>query len=73
MKWTVDDTVEYKEVRTFHFVPEMSSGTEDDIVTIPNIPLAVSSFICNYASDAGVRMSVVQLFSTPSVTIIHFY
>lgn len=37
-----NDTVSYDQIRTWHFVPEMSNGTLDDNVTSVNVIAAVS-------------------------------
>ncbi|GAB6018678.1 scavenger receptor class B, member [Chamberlinius hualienensis] len=34
-----DDAVEYRQRKIFYFVPELSSGSEDDLIIFPNIPL----------------------------------
>ena len=36
------DYLEYSLKKTYQFVPEMSSGSEEDVLTMINIPLAVS-------------------------------
>lgn len=36
------EEVEYEQTKTFHFAPDLSVGTEDDIVTLPNVPMIVS-------------------------------
>lgn len=35
------DYVEYSLKKTYQFVPEMSAGSEEDVLTMINIPLAV--------------------------------
>lgn len=37
-----NDTVSYDQIRTWHFLPEMSNGTLDDHVTNINVIAAVS-------------------------------
>lgn len=45
LQWNADnDTVSYNQIRTWHFVPEMSNGTLDDKVTQVNVMTAVSNF-----------------------------
>ena len=34
--------VEYRQMKTFHFRQDLSSGSEDDSVTLPNVPMIVS-------------------------------
>lgn len=38
-----NDTVSYDQIRTWHFMPEMSNGTLDDYVTNVNVIAAVSN------------------------------
>lgn len=38
-----NDTVSFDQIRTWHFVPELSNGTLDDKVTNINVIAAVSS------------------------------
>ena len=37
-----DDTVIYQQAITYFFEPELSNGSLDDVITVPNIPLIVS-------------------------------
>lgn len=37
-----NDTLSYNQIRTWHFVPEMSNGTLDDKITNINVIAAVS-------------------------------
>ena len=39
------DYLEYNLKKTYQFVPEMSAGSEDDVLTMMNVPLAVSKSI----------------------------
>lgn len=41
-KNSAQDTVKYKQNRTFYFEPEMSNGREDDQVTMMNVLFIVS-------------------------------
>jgi len=40
-----NDTVVYREIYTYDFMPDMSNGDETDMVTILNIPYVVSQSI----------------------------
>lgn len=44
-KWNDNNTVSYREVRTYHFVPEMSIGTEDDLIYTLNGPMIIGANI----------------------------
>ena len=35
--------VQYRQMKTFFFRRDLSAGGEDDMVTIPNVPMIVSS------------------------------
>lgn len=41
----VDGTVSYQEKRTYRFSPELSKGTPDDIVIVPNVPLLAGAAV----------------------------
>lgn len=41
---TNNDTVSFNQIRTWHFVPEMSNGTLDDYVTNVNVIAAVRNY-----------------------------
>ncbi len=34
--------VEYEQKKTFHFDETLSVGSEDDLITVPNVPMIVS-------------------------------
>ena len=43
VSWTDNgDYLEYSLKKTYQFVPELSAGSEEDVLTMINIPLAVS-------------------------------
>lgn len=37
-----NDTVKFQQQKTYFFNPELSNGTLDDNITMPNVPLLVS-------------------------------
>ena len=49
-----EDRVKYKLKKTFRFRPDLSGGrTEDDRVTIPNVPLFVSQSVTRLVQSSG--------------------
>lgn len=44
-QWNANHTVSYRETRTYHFVPELSAGTEDDRIYTLNGPLIIGASI----------------------------
>lgn len=77
VKWTDSDTVEYREVKTYHFVPEMSAGTEDDMVIFPNIPLATITQLApeveKTALKAAIQMTNTTIFVEQPVGKLLFH
>ncbi len=52
MSWLAEgEEVEYEQKKTFYFAPDLSVGGEDDRVIIPNVPMLVSLFIRENASN----------------------
>ncbi|XP_035232858.1 scavenger receptor class B member 1-like [Stegodyphus dumicola] len=48
-QWNSNGTVSYRETRTYHFVPEMSVGSQDDEIYTLNGPMAIAiKMIKNY-------------------------
>lgn len=47
-----NDTVSYNQIRTWHFLPEMSNGTLEDNVTNVNVIAAVSYFYLALSSSS---------------------
>lgn len=43
-QWHANNTVSYREVRTYHFVPEMSVGSEEDFIHTLNGPLIIAAY-----------------------------
>ncbi|ERL95041.1 scavenger receptor class B member 1 isoform X1 [Dendroctonus ponderosae] len=41
----VDGTVSYQEKRSYRFSPELSKGSKDDVVIVPNVPLLAGAAI----------------------------
>lgn len=42
--WNENGTVTYNQIRTWHFMPDMSNGTLNDEITTLNVMSAVSCF-----------------------------
>lgn len=39
VRFNDNDTMSFREKRTFTFLPELSNGSEDDVIVVPNLPL----------------------------------
>lgn len=50
--WNPNGTVSYREVKTFHFVRNMSVGSEKDIITTINAPLVAAGVLLRTVSIA---------------------
>jgi hypothetical protein len=49
LTWTTrNDSILYRNVKYWHFVPELSNGTEDDVITQLNAVAVVSSHLPCY-------------------------
>lgn len=55
-EWHSDSTVSYKEIRTYHFVPDLSNGTEDDEIYTLNGPMIIATSI---VKDYDVKMKTL--------------
>lgn len=45
LKFHPNGTVSFNQQKIFEFQEELSNGSEDDLVVVPNIPMLVSSLI----------------------------
>ncbi|UYV72752.1 scav-3 [Cordylochernes scorpioides] len=64
----VYNTISYREVKTYHFVPELSNGTEGDLITTLNVPLLVAGGILKDASSL-VRLIASIFFGLTQETL----
>lgn len=64
MTWHPEnDTITFRQIREWHFVPEKSSGSEDDRVVALNVLGAVSESIrCNFGCVKSVFISYYSIF-----------
>lgn len=51
--FNANHTVTFSPKRTPVFVPEMSIGSLDDVLMVPNIPLLVSKFLMLYLKNVN--------------------
>jgi len=64
LKWGDDDTIAYREMKSYEFVPEMSSGSEEDVVTFPNIPLATITQLAPEVEKPALKAAIQMTNST---------
>jgi len=80
LAWNNNGTVTYRQIRTWHFVPELSSGSLDDEVTILNSVAATIGAMIDQHVDKAVRFFIdpflrgikEKLFVTKTVREIIF-
>ncbi|GAB6018591.1 scavenger receptor class B, member, variant 2 [Chamberlinius hualienensis] len=70
--------VRYRETHTFYFVPELSVGSEDDVIWTPNVPLVSTvATVAGIKTDSISRLTAeiddMPAFVSKSVGTILFY
>jgi hypothetical protein len=68
-KWNDNGTVSYTELRTYEFVPEMSTGSQDDEIFTLNGPMIIASDVLK-SYNIWVRMAASGMFKVLGETVI---
>lgn len=69
LQWNPNGTVSYNELRTYHFVPELSTGSEEDEIYTLNGPLIIASDILKQYNTTF-RSEASKLFTEFGETVI---
>ncbi|XP_022240630.1 protein croquemort-like [Limulus polyphemus] len=63
LTWNDNGTVSYRQIKSWHFQPDLTNGSLDDVVTTLNVPAVAASNIYRYAPEIFYRYAIDQMLN----------